>query len=133
MITSDAMYRKACRVLADLESRAKAGTATDAERTRLEVVRDHVLIHEWATDGTPAVERMPPLPEEPTQQLDPRVVAFCDWWERVHMTPRWRPDYWRVGLLYWWHPHGLESLTWEIKCDVEDELEERDRALGRAA
>jgi hypothetical protein len=122
MITSPEMYRRACRVVADLERRVKDGTATVAERERYQAGVDHVLIYGWAEDTTRAVEVIPASEPEP---LHPLVGQFCDWWARVRRTAKWREDTWRVGLLYWWHPASREPLTWERECEVEAELTSR--------
>lgn len=121
------MYRRALRKLSRLEERVKAGEATPDECERCWAGRDHVLIYEWAEDGRPAVEVMPPLPSPPLYRAsDPAVLSFCDWWERVRTTEKWAPDAWRVGLLFWWHPRGLETLTEELEIEAECELLARD-------
>jgi hypothetical protein len=134
-ITSAEMARRAVRVLAELERKVKDGTATEAEAERLAAGRDHLLVYDWSKDATPAVEVIPreePEPPCPPEPLDPRVLAFCNWWERVHLSARWFPESWRVGMLYWWYPFGLEGLTWDLECQVEEELMRRDDERERA-
>lgn len=50
-LETDAQYRAASRVVAELEAKVKAGTATPEDKARLDAGRDHLLIYEWAEEG----------------------------------------------------------------------------------
>lgn len=127
MIVGADMYRKAVRVFMGLRERVREGIASLAERERSEAIRDHILVYEWAEDDRPAEPTLPPPPRPSYPRAsDPAVLSFCDWWERVCTTEKWAPDPWRAGLLFWWHPRGLDTLTEELEIEAECELLARD-------
>lgn len=112
-IIDRAMYRRAAAVVAELERRVKIGAASDVERARYRRGLDHMLIFEWASDETPAVETIPPPP------LNPLLARFSDWWS----SNRWRAPYitcgWRAGLYIWLgEPAELDPDLWSEAEDV---------------
>lgn len=124
MIADAEMYRKARGVLSGLEGKVRAGEATEAERERAAVIADHLLVWEWAHDGRPAVEVIPP---EPAPIRPAMVLRFCDWYART--LPRHAT--WLAAVLLWWGDRPRESLTGALWIEIRDELEDRDLPLWR--